>query len=69
MAENRAKENPERLSGALRSLHRRRGLQSKWSAPAFVNFTWDKDLKRQVGPVVEGWPPSKNRWRMVKIPT
>ena len=61
MAENRARENPaerDRLRGALYSLRRRQ----KWTVPSFVNFTWDEDdAKRHVGPVVEGWPPSKNR--------
>ena len=58
VAENRARENPDRLRGALYSLRRRQ----KWTVPTFVNFTWDKDVKRHAaGPVVEGWPPWKNR--------
>ena len=57
--ENRARENPaerDRLGGALQSLRRRQ----KWTMPTFVNFT-TQDAKRYVGPVVEGWPPSRNR--------
>lgn len=60
VVENRARENPaerDRLRGALYSLRRRQ----KWTMPTFVNFTTQQDVKRYVGPVVEGWPPSKNR--------
>ena len=57
MAENRARENPDRHQGALHSLRRRQ----KWTMPAFVNFTWEKDATHYKEPVVEGWPPWKNR--------